>query len=217
MIAFSAAEALGVFSPMLFVAFAATALFSLFNEDHKLVRPLAAAIGLALLWRYAWWRSTQTLPSTEYIFEFTLGLAFLALELGGVVSATISGLTLARTMNRSAEADANQQWLSDEARFPLVDALICTYNEEESILERTIVGVMALDYPNLRVFVLDDGKREWLRRLCGRLGCFYLTRPDNKHAKAGNINHALKQLRTLSPSRNSSPYSMPTSCRRRIF
>ena len=27
--------------------------------------------------------------------------------------------------------------------------------------------------------------------MAGELGCRYLTRPDNRHAKAGNLNHAL--------------------------
>ena len=41
---------------------------------------------------------------------------------------------------------------------PLIDLFICTYNEEESILERTIIGATGMDYPNYRVWVLDDGK-----------------------------------------------------------
>jgi cellulose synthase (UDP-forming) len=47
------------------------------------------------------------------------------------------------------------------------------------------------------VWVLDDGRRSWLQQLSGRLGCHYLSRPDNKHAKAGNINHALRHVVAL--------------------
>src|SRR5205814_9221048 len=43
--------------------------------------------------------------------------------------------------------------------------------------------------------ILDDGRRDWLEALCRRKGVHYLTRPDNAHAKAGNINHALEYLR----------------------
>jgi len=196
---FDALEALQTFGPLLFICFAATSLFSLFKEDHARVRLFASAIGLALLWRYAFWRATTTLPPAEFSLDFVFGVGFLVLELGGVVSATISGITLSRTSNRSREADANAQWLADEARFPLVDALICTYNEDETILERTIVGAMAMRYPHLRVWVLDDGRREWLAELCERLGCGYITRAENKHAKAGNINHALGHLERLEP------------------
>jgi cellulose synthase (UDP-forming) len=31
--------------------------------------------------------------------------------------------------------------------------LICSYNEEQAILERTIVGAQAMDYPSLRVWM----------------------------------------------------------------
>jgi cellulose synthase (UDP-forming) len=45
--------------------------------------------------------------------------------------------------------------------------------------------------------VLDDGRRDWLEELATQLGCRYLTRPDNNHAKAGNINHALRHVAGL--------------------
>ena len=45
--------------------------------------------------------------------------------------------------------------------------------------------------------MLDDSRRDWLKALCARLGCQYVSRPDNRHAKAGNINHALKLLAAL--------------------
>jgi cellulose synthase (UDP-forming) len=79
--------------------------------------------------------------------------------------------------------------------LPRVDVLITTYNEEEAILERTIVGALGIDFPGVRVWVLDDGRRAWLAALCRSKGALYLARPDNRHAKAGNINHALEHLR----------------------
>ena len=80
---------------------------------------------------------------------------------------------------------------------PLIDLFICTYNEEEAILERTIIGATGMDYPNYRVWVLDDGKRPWLQAMCENLGCGYIARPDNSHAKAGNINYALGKIAQL--------------------
>jgi cellulose synthase (UDP-forming) len=54
-----------------------------------------------------------------------------------------------------------------------------------------------MNYPNFRVWVLDDGRRAWLSDLCAQKGCRYLTRPNNSHAKAGNINHAIQHLAQL--------------------
>ena len=39
--------------------------------------------------------------------------------------------------------------------------------------------------------MLDDGRRPWVKAFCEAKGVGYLTRPNNAHAKAGNINHAL--------------------------
>jgi cellulose synthase (UDP-forming) len=41
--------------------------------------------------------------------------------------------------------------------------------------------------------VLDDGRRDWLRDYAAAKGLGYLRRDDNSHAKAGNINAALKR------------------------
>ena len=102
---------------------------------------------------------------------------------------------MSRTKERSGEVEAHKRWFEPNA--PLIDVFICTYNEEAAILERTIIGATGLRYPNYRVWVLDDGRRSWLQQLSERLGCHYLTRPDNRHAKAGNINHALRHVAGL--------------------
>jgi len=72
-----------------------------------------------------------------------------------------------------------------------VDVFIPSYNEPHSVLKPTILSALAMDYPH-RTYVLDDGKREDVRLLCQQLGAEYLTRGDNKGAKAGNINAALR-------------------------
>ena len=72
-----------------------------------------------------------------------------------------------------------------------VDVFICTYNEEPDLLRKTIMGAQAIDYPHT-TYVLDDGRRDEVRDLAEALGIKYITRGDNFHAKAGNINNALK-------------------------
>ena len=79
------------------------------------------------------------------------------------------------------------------ARLPAVDVWIATYNEEWGILEKTLTGAQALDWPadRLRIHLLDDGRRAWLAEKCVDLGINYITRPDNRGRKAGNHNNAL--------------------------
>jgi cellulose synthase (UDP-forming) len=160
-------------------------------------RLVLAAGSLALMAQYAWWRITQTLPAPGPTPEYALALVFLAAEMVGIVAAALSLLFLTRTRNRSPEADANAGWLTAQSPSFPVDVMICSYNEGREILERTIVGALAMDYPNFRVWMLDDGRRDWLRALCAELGCRYLSRDDNAQAKAGNINHALGHVAAL--------------------
>lgn len=74
-----------------------------------------------------------------------------------------------------------------------VAVLIPTYNEPVEVLMPTVAASVALA-PAHETWVLDDGRREDVRRLAERLGARYLTRPDNAHAKAGNLNHALGRI-----------------------
>ena len=73
-----------------------------------------------------------------------------------------------------------------------VDVFVPTFNEDVAILRGTLQACLAMDYPH-RTFLLDDGKREEVRQLCEELGVHYITRDNNLHAKAGNLNHALDQ------------------------
>jgi cellulose synthase (UDP-forming) len=160
-------------------------------------RAFMVAGSLALMTQYAFWRITQTLPAPSYSFEYALAFVFLVAELIGIVTAALSLLFLTRTRDRSPDADANAEWLSAQDPAPSIDVLICSYNEGREILERTIVGALGMDYPNFRVWMLDDTRRAWVKTLCAELGCRYLSRSDNAHAKAGNINHALKHVASL--------------------
>jgi cellulose synthase (UDP-forming) len=105
----------------------------------------------------------------------------------------ILSLALLRTSDRRGEADAHEARLRSlpAEEMPSVDIYIPTYNESMEVLEKTITGALCLDYPNFKAWVLDDGRRPWLKAFCEAKGVGYLTRPDNAHAKAGNINHAL--------------------------
>ena len=79
------------------------------------------------------------------------------------------------------------------ASWPTVDVYIPTYNEPLSVVRTTVLASMALDWPKdkVKVFILDDGRREEFRAFAESMGVGYIVRPDNNHAKAGNLNHAL--------------------------
>ena len=168
-----------------------------FDPRDERVRSVMVAVLIVLLWRYMLWRWLSTLPVPALNLDFAFGLLFVVIETLAVVGSTINLVFVSRLSDRSAEVDRNAVWLARQPRQPLVDVFICTHNEEQAILERTIIGALQLKHANKRVWVLDDGRREWLRELAGQLGANYLTRTGNAHAKAGNINNGLLHVASL--------------------
>lgn len=79
----------------------------------------------------------------------------------------------------------------------IVDVYICTINEPLEILERAVKSAVEIEYPNKRVYVLDDGENEETKKLCEKYQCFYLTRGkkdvSKRPFKAANLNYALKK------------------------
>jgi len=77
-----------------------------------------------------------------------------------------------------------------------VDVFITTYNEPVELLRLTVEAALRIDWPQLKVHVLDDGARPDMRALAAELGAGYITRGEEwtgkpRHAKAGNVNNAL--------------------------
>ncbi|MCB8822174.1 glycosyltransferase family 2 protein [Microvirga rosea] len=161
------------------------------RRSDSWVRVSLLILTTVLAWRYMIWRITATVPPFSFTFDAIASWVFLLIETLALVSSTSAYFILTRRKERHQEADANVGWWGDNP--PQVDLYIATYNEERAVLERTLAGARAIDYPRLRVFVLDDGRREWLTELCREYGAEHRTRPDNHHAKAGNINYTLMQ------------------------
>lgn len=74
-----------------------------------------------------------------------------------------------------------------------VDIFITVAGEPTDIVERTLHGVVRIRHPRVSVWLLDDGHSPEIEAMARRHGVGYLTRPDRRGAKAGNINEALKR------------------------
>jgi len=185
------------FLPSIVIAALGIAILPWVDRNNPWVRASALGICVVLSWRYMLWRVFYTIPPINQPLNFIVGALFAAIEALSMAGTTLTEFFLARVRSRTGEADRNLPWLTGLEHPPKVDILICTYNEDEDILEPTILGALAINYPNFRVWVCDDGKRPWLKEFCEQNGINYLARPDNAHAKAGNINAALKVLGAL--------------------
>jgi len=75
-----------------------------------------------------------------------------------------------------------------------VDVFITTYNEDPTIIEKTVKAVKEM-YVEHTTYILDDGKSKEVKKIADDYGVFYVTREVNKDAKAGNINNGLKRAK----------------------
>jgi cellulose synthase (UDP-forming) len=188
-------EALGPF----FLVAAFFLVFALnLPRQRTWTRAITCAVVLLVALRYLLWRFTDTvLPmDPEEGFAFWWVWFLFAVEILAFSDILLFLVAMSRYVDRSREADALEAEFVAQPpeRWPTVDVFIPTYNEPLDVLERTIVGALALDYPRdkLKVYVLDDKRRDWLRAFCEEKGAIHVTRPDNAHAKAGNMNNGLK-------------------------
>lgn len=85
----------------------------------------------------------------------------------------------------------------DDTFLPPVDVFIPVAGEPLDVIEQTALGAKNMDYPDFRVFILNDGyvaqKDNWeeVELLAQRIGVNCITRRTPGGAKAGNINQAL--------------------------
>ncbi len=143
---------------------------------------MVSAIALLLSASYLIWRLTSTFnPEATALSWF-----FFLLEFWGAVG---FALFVHSSWDLNA-APYPPAVVSTDLRLAM---LIPTYNEPEEVLLPTVAAAVALE-PAHETWVLDDGKRAWVAEMADRLGANYLVRPDNAHAKAGNLNHALEYV-----------------------
>lgn len=144
-------------------------------------------ISLLCTSRYIWWRATTTLYFDSYI-ELILGSLLFIAELYSLAILLFGYIQTCWPLKRTIEPLPR-----DTTLWPTVDLFIPTYNESIDIVKDTVLAAQCIEYPKdkLKIFILDDGKREEFRQFAEGVNVGYITRPDNNHAKAGNLNHAL--------------------------
>jgi cellulose synthase (UDP-forming) len=172
------------------------------SEQRQINRRVSEHLHLFLAWisiittlRYLYYRVSYTLNLDGWV-NATFSILLFAAELYAAGTLLISYFQTLRLRDRSPVDLAAYP----EADWFTVDVYIPTYNEDVAIVRKTALAAMALDYPadKKRVYILDDGRkfperRLRLQKMCQELGCTLLTRDNNDHAKAGNINTALQR------------------------
>lgn len=177
------------------------------RPDSKTLRQLSFVFAGIIALRYAYWRTTETLPDFAEPINFIPGLVLYVAEMYCLIMLAVNFFIVADPLKRERPE------MPDEANLPTVDVFVPSYNEAPDLLALTLAAAKALDYPKdkLAVYLLDDGgtdakcghsdprvahaarrRRLELQSLCQALGVHYHARAKNDHAKAGNLNAGLK-------------------------
>lgn len=189
-------EFLGFLRPFDFKGFSAHFAWELFfvtiglyfvARRHSLFKIAFLACGAALCVRYLAWRFANTLNFVETAGPF-ISLSLWTAEL--YAFSTVLLLLVQVGLGKKPQQQAPPQAPAGFA--PSVDIFIPIYTETCDILEKTLIGAGAIEYPNKHLYVLDDGHRSEVATLAADYGATYIKGP-RQHAKAGNLNHALAQ------------------------
>jgi cellulose synthase (UDP-forming) len=167
------------------------------NSDSHLVTLTLIGMSMFCTFRYGYWRIARTAeyfhdPANHWgaIDAFFI-LSLLGAELYAFLILFLGYFQTIWPLRRAPVA------LPDEVdEWPHVDVLIPTYNEPLDVVRYTVLGALNMDWPadRLHIYILDDGRREEFEQFAFEAGVGYKARPDNQHAKAGNINAALPSI-----------------------
>ncbi|AFZ46435.1 glycosyl transferase family 2 [Cyanobacterium stanieri PCC 7202] len=163
----------------------------IFQRQNRINRLITITVLTFLMVRYILWRSFSSLNFENKITGI-FSLLLLGIELFFIFSPFLQNLLMLGLKFRNREADKLSQIVREGDYQPMVDIFIPTYNEPYNIIKKTIVACQGIDYQQKKVYLLDDGDRKEIAQLADNLGCHYITRSNNDHAKAGNLNNALK-------------------------
>src|SRR3954469_10238314 len=143
---------------------------------RKRVR-LLVIVGIPLVVWYFGWLLQPDRVGTPYLYAI-------------LMVAEIFNLTQALGFWWTCSNERVREW-RPPTEWPAVDVFVPVYKEPVDIVDLTVAAAKGIRGAEIRVHVLDDGKDPAMAELARRHGVNYITRPDNKGAKAGNINHAL--------------------------
>lgn len=174
-------------------------------REIKFLRLLAIFLAIYVSFRYFSWRINYTISYHDPASMIGAVMLLLA-EIYGLTIYVVGAFVNAYPVHRTPP-----KLPDDPDLLPTVDILIPSYNEDPELLELTLLAATQIRYPRHRykVYLCDDGgtvqrrnrpdvsAQAWeryhtLNALCERVGAIYVTREKNLHAKAGNLNTALK-------------------------
>ncbi|HBC83299.1 MAG TPA: cellulose synthase catalytic subunit (UDP-forming) [Escherichia sp.] len=163
-------------------------LFLMGYSKKRSISVIMVVMSFLMSTRYIYFRATQTLHFNSEI-ETILGIGLFLADLYVWVMLLLNYLQTIWPLKREIVPLPE-----DMSLWPTVDVYVPTYNESLDVVRDTVLAAQCIDYPKdkMKIYILDDGKRSEFAMFAADVGVGYITRNDNSHAKAGNLNHAMK-------------------------
>lgn len=136
---------------------------------------------------YIVWRILYTVPQGAGFIALTFAICLLVIEIVGMVEMFVHFYGMANIVTPALPE-------IDDDLYPDIDVMIATYNEPVDLVQKTINGCLHMLYPDqskVHIYICDDGSRPAMKAVCEKMGVGYIMRAEHKHAKAGNLNHAM--------------------------
>jgi cellulose synthase (UDP-forming) len=168
-----------------------------YSRARELLWQFLVIVALVLGGNYIRWRWLHSLNPDALWFAIPLALAETLAYVGLLLFAF--NLWQTRDVPRQAPPATIAECGVDPGagRRPVaVDVFITTYNEDEELVRLSIRDAKRIAYPHpldLRIHVLDDGRRPAMRQVAEEEGVHYITRRNNVGFKAGNLRNAMEQ------------------------
>ncbi len=178
-------------------------------EDRKPPEPLAYSVGREMLWQFlatltlvigAWyllWRWQYSLNPDALWFALPLVIAETLAYLGLILFVANLWQDQPVTVPDPPAKLGDVDPISPDGDLPLsVDVMFTTYDEDPELVRLGIKDAKALEYPypiDVRIHILDDGRRDAMRAVAEAEGVGYIARATNEGFKAGNLRNAMEQ------------------------
>lgn len=143
---------------------------------------------------YIIWRILFTVPELINFWTIFFSISLIIVEVVGMFEFFISFYGMVKSYDPPKPQ-------IDYDLYPDVDIYIATYNEPIDLVQKTVNGCLHIQYPDkkkVRIFICDDGSNKYpdraieMKNIAQKYGIGYIRRDTNEHAKAGNLNNAMK-------------------------
>jgi len=182
--------------------------FMVTKNESQLVDIFIKLSAIYMVYRYLYWRVTESIAYDGFLNFLGTLLIFIS-ETYSTILFTLGLFTSIMILSRRV---INLEGIPNK-ELPTVDVFVPSYNEPYQMVADTVLASLMFEYPpeNLAVHILDDGgtdkkcndenhtkaqqareRRQMFLEFAETTGSDYLTRALNNHAKAGNMNSALK-------------------------